>query len=165
VLHRLRLSEGLYQHFPVDDDPKLLGFYCQTLLRDRWGNYDYYCYLEDDLILHDAWLFQKMAWFTGHVGNDTVLLPNRFERSANLAYKKCYVDGDLARSATEKLQDLSDQPQLSSTVMGASVRFVRPLNPHSGCFFLNARQMQHWIQQPHFGRPRAGGAAHRLRRS
>jgi hypothetical protein len=151
VLHRLRLSEGLYQHFPVDDDPKLLGFYCQTLLRDRWGNYDYYCYLEDDLILHDPWLLQKMAWFTGHVGDDKVLLPNRFERSANLAYKKCYVDGDLARSATEKLQDLSDQPQLSSTVMGASIRFVRPLNPHSGCFFLNARQMRHWIQQPHFG--------------
>jgi hypothetical protein len=151
VLNRLRLSEGLYQHYPVDDEPTLLGFNCQTLLRDRWGNYDYYCYLEDDLIVHDPWLFQKLQWFNGHVGDDKLLLPNRFERSANLAYKKVYVDGDLAKSVTEKLQDVSDQPQLSSTVMGTSIRFVRPLNPHSGCYFLNARQMQHWLKQPHFG--------------
>jgi hypothetical protein len=151
VLKRLRVSETLYQPYPVDDDPKLLGFHCQTILRDRWGNYDYYCYLEDDLILHDPWLFQKLQWFTGHVGDDKLLLPNRFERSANLAYKKCYVDGDLAKSLTEKFQDVSDQPQLSSTVLGASTRFVRPLNPHSGCYFLNARQMQHWTKQPHFG--------------
>jgi hypothetical protein len=151
VLNRLRLSDSLYQHYPVDDDPKLLGFHCQTLLRDRWGNYDYYCYLEDDLILHDPWLFQKLQWFTGHVGDDKLLLPNRFECSANLAYKKCYLDGDLAQSVTEKFQDVSDQPQLSSTVLGMSIRFARPLNPHSGCFFLNSRQLQHWMMQPHFG--------------
>jgi hypothetical protein len=24
------------------------------------------------------------------------------------------------------------------------------LNPHSGCFFLNARQMEHWAAQRHF---------------
>jgi hypothetical protein len=151
VLNRLRLSETLYQHYPVDDDPTFLGFYCQTILRDRWGNYDYFCYLEDDLILHDPWMFQKLQWFTGHVGNDKVLLPNRFERSANLAYEKCYLDGDLSKTVTEKFQDASDHPQLSSTVLGVSIRFVRPLNPHAGCFFLNARQMQHWTKQPHFG--------------
>ena len=151
VLNRLRLGENLYQPYPVDDDPLTLGFHCQTLLRDRWGNYDYFCYLEDDLIVHDPWLFHRLQWFNGHVGDDKVLLPNRFERSANLAYKKCYVDGDLARSVTEKLQNLDEQPQLSSTVMGMSIRFVRPLNPHSGCYFLNARQMRQWIQQPYFG--------------
>jgi hypothetical protein len=27
----------------------------------------------------------------------------------------------------------------------------RTRNPHSGCFFLNARQMTHWAGQPYFG--------------
>jgi hypothetical protein len=151
VLDQLAPSENLYHHHPIDDDPMSLGFHCQKMLRDRWGNYDYYCYLEDDLILHDPWFFQKLQWFNGHVGNENVLLPNRFERSDNLAYKKCYLDGDLAEHVTEKFQDVSDQPQLSSTVMGLTVRFARPLNPHSGCYFLSAEQMQHWITQPHFG--------------
>jgi hypothetical protein len=70
-------------------------------------------------------LSKKLQWFSGQVGNDKVLLPNRFERSANLAYKKCYLDGDLAQRAAEKLQDVSDEPQLSSTVLGKSIRFVR----------------------------------------
>ncbi|HUG71293.1 MAG TPA: hypothetical protein VMM76_26315 [Pirellulaceae bacterium] len=151
VLHQLRLHEHLYHHLAIDDNPMSLGFYCQKALRDRWGNYDYYCYLEDDLILHDPWMFRKIQWFNEHVGNDKVLLPNRFELAANLAYKKCYLDGDLAKQVTDKLQDLSDEPQLYGTVVGASVRFVRPLNPHSGCYFLNAEQMQHWLTQPHFG--------------
>jgi hypothetical protein len=34
--------------------------------------------------------------------------------------------------------------------MGNQVKFVRALNPHSGCFFLSAHQMAHWARQPHF---------------
>ena len=34
--------------------------------------------------------------------------------------------------------------------MGVPVAFRRTLNPHSGCFFLNAAQMEHWARQPYF---------------
>lgn len=34
--------------------------------------------------------------------------------------------------------------------MNTPIVFRRALNPHSGCYFLNSRQMQHWIEQPYF---------------
>ncbi len=34
--------------------------------------------------------------------------------------------------------------------MGNEVDFERVDNPHAGCFFLNAKQMQRWTEQPYF---------------
>jgi hypothetical protein len=150
LLGQLPLDPSFYYHHPATTEPHLLGFECHVVLRDRWGNYDFYCYLEDDLILHDPWFFRKLNWFTGHVGQNSVLMPNRFERGQRPLALKAYVDGDLAERATARFQDVRDTPQLRSEVMGASLLFHRPLNPHSGCFFLNREQMAHWIRQPYF---------------
>ena len=151
LLDRAELPNGLYHHCSIDGDPTRLGFHCQDTLRDRWGNYDYYGYLEDDLSIADAWFFEKLRWFNEHVGDDHLLMPNRYELASGLAYDKCYLDGDLSPRVTEPFQDIADTPQLKSTVLGRPVRFIRPLNPHSGCFFLNATQMKNWIDMPHFG--------------
>ena len=150
LLEQAQLPPALAHSFSIDDDPTKLGFYGHRILRDRWGNYDYYCYLEDDLALDDPWFFEKLKWFNSYVGDGKVLLPNRFERSEQHAYKKCYLDGDLASRATAAFQDITQMPELQSTVMGRPVRFTRPLNPHSGCFFLNSSQMQRWIEKPYF---------------
>ena len=133
--------------------PTELGFECHKVLRDRWGNYDFYGYLEDDLALLDPWFFEKLRWFNSHLGNESLLLPNRYERASGLAFNKCYLDGDLAAHVTKPFQDISVKPILSSTVLGREIRFQRPLNPHSGCFFLNAEQTRTWIQQPEFAVP------------
>ncbi len=150
LLDEAMISSSLYYHVALDCSPTELGFQCQEILRDRWGNYDYYSFLEDDLAIDDAWFFEKLRWFNSHIGNDNVLLPNRFERGEDLKFKKCYIDGDLAGRVTKPFQDVSIAPSLKSTVMGKEVRFIRPLNPHSGCYFLNAKQMQAWIDQPYF---------------
>ena len=92
----------------------------------------------------------KLAWFNGHVGQDKLLLPNRFEMGSGPLVHKAYVDGDLARRATARFQNVDDCPRLQSEVLGTKVVFRRPLNPHSGCFFLNVEQMQHWAAQPYF---------------
>jgi hypothetical protein len=34
--------------------------------------------------------------------------------------------------------------------MEQNVKFQRSLNPHSGCYFLNAEQLEYWTKQPHF---------------
>jgi hypothetical protein len=137
-------------HQATDADPPFLGFECHAVLRDRLGDYDYYAYLEDDLVLHDPWLFRKLAWFNGHVGDDKLLHPNRYEAAPGYALPKLYVDGDLAPRSTAPFQDTSDSVPLAGEVMGVRVEFHRTLNPHSGCFFLNARQMAHWAAQPYF---------------
>ena len=150
LLSELCVDDSLYHHFVSDGDPLMLGFQCHTTLRDRWGNFDFYCFLEDDLIIRDPGLFTKLDWFSRHVGQDKLLQPNRFERGHADRHHKVYLDGDLRPDVTASFQDVSIEPRLGSDVFDQRVEFSRTLNPHSGCFFLNAEQMQHWINQPFF---------------
>lgn len=149
----LELPQNTYHQIDSSVNPVHLGFECHKVLRDRWGNYDYYGYLEDDLALQDPWFFEKLRWFNSHLGDESLLLPNRYERASNLAYKKCYLDGDLSAHVTKPFQDIGVKPVLKSTLLGREIQFQRPLNPHAGCFFLNAEQTRIWLQQPEFAVP------------
>ncbi len=150
VLKELPNPAGQFTHNPTNADPMLLGYECQAILRDALGKFDYYCFLEDDLILHDPWFFVKLAWFTKSVGEGKLLLPNRFEVGPNPLTDKVFLDGDLPKMITRKFQNVREASLLESQVLGMKVRFARALNPHSGCYFLNAAQMATWTKQPHF---------------
>jgi hypothetical protein len=149
VLDRLPVDSRYYSHHPTNAEPLLLGYACHSMLRERLGQYDYYCYLEDDLVLHDPWFFAKLAWFVRHTGDDKLLQPNRFEAGLNHIIPKVYVDGEVKESATAPFQNVNDGA-LAGEVLGVPVVFRRTSNPHSGCFFLNAAQMAHWAAQPYF---------------
>jgi hypothetical protein len=150
LLTQLPLPGALYTKSATEATPTLLGYECHAVLRDRLGQYDYYCYLEDDLVLHDPWFFIKLAWFTDRIGDRSLLQPNRFETSAQGLAQRLYVDGDLAPHCTAAFQDVSGREPVTAEVLGKSVTFRRTLNPHSGSFFLNAAQMEHWAGQPYF---------------
>jgi len=154
ALPETQLSPDLYEQVCVDVPPLELGFRCHRILAERGSDCDYCCYLEDDLVMQDPWWFEKLRWFNECVGQDKLLLPNRYELSADLATKKCYVDGDLAPHVVAAFQDVHDTPRLRSQVLGRALLFVRPLNPHAGCFFLNREQMRVWMAQAGFGEPR-----------
>ena len=150
LLNKLNLSKELFEHHSTNAEPLFLGFECRRALRERLGIYDYYCYLEDDLIITDPFFFTKLAWFNAHAGNRCLLQPNRFEKSFRGQYLKVYIDGDLAPHVTEKYQDVREDPKLNGRVMNAGITLLRARNPHSGCYFLNARQMEHLARQPYF---------------
>jgi hypothetical protein len=150
LLNQLSLPAHFYHHHPTEAEPLLLGFECQAVLRDCLGQYDYYCFLEDDLILHDPWFISKLSWFTKEAGDTCLLQPNRYEISTHALTCKAYIDGDLAPRATERFQNVKERSLLKSNIMGVSISFRRALNPHSGCYFLNANQMADWAKQPHF---------------
>jgi hypothetical protein len=149
ILSQVPLPSHLYTHYPTSAEPMLLGFECQAVLRDALGQYDYYCFLEDDLILHDPWFFVKLGWFNRQVGAFSLLQPNRYETSSGKVHK-VYIDGDLRPRVTAPFQNVQDKPELMGKIMEMPVCFRRALNPHSGCYFLNADQMEHWANQPHF---------------
>jgi hypothetical protein len=150
LLDQLPLPSHFYKHYPTQAEPLLLGFECQAVLQDCLGEYDYYCFLEDDLILHDAWFFIKLNWFTQQASDLSLLQPNRYEVSThNLTYKT-YIDGDLAPRVTTPFQNVNEQPEFKGKIMGMPITFRRALNPHAGCYFLNANQMAHWASQPYF---------------
>ncbi|TBR56801.1 hypothetical protein B4U84_27685 [Westiellopsis prolifica IICB1] len=150
LLDQVSLPSNFYQHHPTQAEPMLLGFECQAVLWDCLGHYDYYCFLEDDLILHDPWFFIKLSWFTQQAGDLSLLQPNRYEVSTHGLSNKAYIDGDLNPRVTARFQNVNEQPELKGKVLGMPVTFSRTLNPHSGCFFLNANQMTYWAKQPYF---------------
>lgn len=151
LLSQIPLPSGFFQHCPTEAEPKLLGFECHRVLRENLGNYDYYCYLEDDLILQDPWFFVKLNWFTSQAGSGSVLQPNRYECApGGSKVLKCYIDGDLRPEVTNRFQNIEEGRELVGRVMGQKILFRRALNPHSGCFFLNAEQMEYWSSRPYF---------------
>jgi hypothetical protein len=150
VLGDLNLPNGYFAAAPRRCKPSRLGFECQAILRDGLGKFDYYCYLEDDLVSHDPWFFRKLAAFVKHAGGDCLLQPNRYEGAHSGAPLKAYIDGELAPEATSRFQDPGGAPEVTLDFLGTPIRCRRVSNPHAGCYFLAAEQMEHWANQPHF---------------
>ena len=106
--------------------------------------------LPEHFYKHHPWFFVKLNWFTQQAGNLSVLQPNRYEVSTHTLTTKAYIDGDLAPKVTAPFQTVQEKPNINGKVMGMPITFHRALNPHSGCYFLNANQMEYWVNQPHF---------------
>jgi hypothetical protein len=150
LLDKLAVPSGWLQQHASTVEPLMLGYECHAVMRERLGSYDYYCYLEDDLLLGDPWLFRKLSWFSGRFGQGKLLQPNRYEAGSSFPVRKMYVDGDLHPRSTTPYQDVGAEPELIGEVMDTRIVFRRPINPHAGCFFLSAVQMGHWVRQPFF---------------
>jgi hypothetical protein len=150
LLADLPIPVQLYWHRSSSAEPMLLGYECQQVFRDSLGQFDYYCYLEDDLIVNDPWFFVKLAWFNRLAGDDCLLQPNRYEILNYVVGRKVYIDGDLKPELYAPFRDLDSLSEIAAEALGAPVTFRPARNPHSGCYFLNAAQMSHWASQPNF---------------
>jgi hypothetical protein len=150
LLGEIGVPAAMYRHEETAAEPMMLGFECHRVLADHLGRYDYYCYLEDDLVVQDPWFFAKLKWFTDNAGVEALLQPNRFELSVSEPVKKLYIDGHVSPEFTSAWQDIADRPQVGAQVLGLKVAFERTPNPHSGCFFLTAVQMAAWAEKPYF---------------
>ena len=155
LLDRVPLRGDAYVRQPTEVEPLWLGFACQHLLGEALGQYDYYCYLEDDLVFWDPWFFIKLHWFAERLGDENLLQPNRYTASASGVATKAYLDGDLPPRFTERFGTLEKPRTIAGSVLGVPICFDRALNPHSGCYFLNRAQMERWVRQPDFGKPDA----------
>lgn len=151
LLNQVNIPKNFYaQHNSTLENPKHLGFECQKILKDNLGKYDYYCFMEDDLIINDSLFFEKLNWFNKGTESINLLQPNRYEVSAHGRVLKSYVDGDINTRATANYQNIQEFTYLNSNFLGQQILFQRPLNPHSGCYFLSQKQMEYWVSQPHF---------------
>jgi hypothetical protein len=150
LVPHLGTPKGLYHHQPTGSEPMKLGFACHEVLRRSLGLYDWYCYLEDDLLITDSLFLTKLDWFVKQFGEETTLSPHRFERSLTEPAHKLYHDGSVRPDFTAQWQDVNDRQFLEGDVLGEKLSFERWPNPHSGCFFLNARQMETWASRPYF---------------
>ena len=150
LVGQLLVPPSFFIHETVECDPMLIGFVCRQMLKANLGRYDMYCYMEDDLLLTDPLFLRKLAWFNSLFGDETVLLPHRFETSEKEPINKLYIDGPVREDFTAQWQDVNDRRMLKTEIFGKKVSFERWPNPHSGCFFLNARQMEKWASMADF---------------
>ena len=163
----LVLPEGSFLQavLPEGGNPRHLGFFAQQVLAQQDGAYDYYCYLEDDLVVHDVEFFWKLAWFNQQFGAGKLLQPNRYEQELDSPYfQRGYIDPDgwdnpaaaeriPAMRYLEQFTDFGQAPVLELPYLGRILRFCKAKNPHAGCFFLTAEQFARYQAQPFFGVP------------
>jgi len=151
LVGELSLHKTLFYHQQTSAEPMKLGFAAHQVLKENLGKYDWYCYLEDDLLITDPLFMTKLEWFIQEYGDETTLAPHRFERSLNEPVHKLYHDGLVRPDFTSAWQDVTERQFLEHQTLGMNLRFERWPNPHSGCFFINARQMERWSSRPYFG--------------
>jgi hypothetical protein len=150
VLPLLQVAPGLFHHQPTSSAPMMLGFACHRILKANLGKYDFYAYVEDDLLVHDAMFLAKIRWFAETFGDDCVLFPHRYESDPKQPVQRLYIDGPVRPDFSANWQDVNDRRTLEGGFPGSTWMFERWPNPHSGCFFLSAAQMERWAASPHF---------------
>ena len=142
--------QPMFRHHATSADPLMLGFEGHKLLRDARGQYDYYGFVEDDIVIVDPLFLRKRRLFDQNFGPQALLQPNRYEASPTGPVHKLYVDYRLNPRVTERYQNLADTPRLELPFLGDSIGFERTPYPSAGCFFLNDEQLSILVASPHF---------------
>jgi hypothetical protein len=150
LLDRLNDEAIRFDNISTEIDPKYLGLLCHSIMKDFKGQFDYFCYMEDDIIIGDPFFFNKLKWFNMKMGNDYVLQPNRYEISDKGPIEKLYIDGSLPELCTKRYNDLSLLQDIYLEYLDTKIKFHASSNPHSGCFFLNTEQFENWSTKPYF---------------
>ncbi len=112
LVEQLQLSQGRYEHVVADIVPTHLGYACHDQMLQLASDFDWFMYLEDDLLVLDPMYLEKSRWFLELAGEDCVLQPNRFEANHRTLANKAYVDGSINSRATERFQNISEAPEL-----------------------------------------------------
>ncbi len=163
LLAELGLQEKNYRvHNSNLEDPRYLGYSCYEVLRETCGSYDWYCYLEDDIVIRDPLFFNKLEQFYEITGNARyLLLPQRYELRERPEPSKLYIDGPIWEDSATFLAALRLPDCNNEFVVPfykTNYRMVPAENPHAGCFFLKESHLRHLLEQPWYGTPMVGYA-------
>ena len=159
LLDDLGIPDNLFTRQTVElDDPLQLGFCCYDVMRNLQGSFNWYCYLEDDLVISDPLFFHKLQTFYNTAGHDGNLLqPHRYEVSSCTLPHKAYVDGPLWENNLMEIfaqaRPIAGVSELCFEWLDTSWRMVLATNPHSGCFFLMESQLEQMLRQSWCGKP------------
>jgi len=142
---------GVNQTVCEPANPRHLGFFAYRVFAKFAQDYDWFLFSEDDLLVRDPLMFDKLAWFNATFGEGRVLSPNRLEWNPKAAFLKTYVDGDISGQTFKRLtQGLPDEDLLKARPLSSELTFQRARNPHAGYFAITKTQLAHWMAQPHW---------------
>jgi hypothetical protein len=147
----LGLDAGVIETRYVDCKPPWIAFEAQRVFQERLGQYDFYCLMEDDLVIHDPAFFDKLSWFQQNFGPQSLLMPVRCEIPATGTPAKVVIDFDLEGWGYRPFRRAGQRQEIEGIWNGQRQSFCLPKNPHAGSFFLTAEQMDYWVKQPTYG--------------
>jgi hypothetical protein len=117
-------------------EPLYLGFRAQDIFVERRSDFDWFVYIEDDLVLWDALLLEKLTYFAEGAPPEAVLLPHRYELWNGV---RTYID-IVSRTEPEPHWN-----RLTMIDLGGW-RFAEFVNPHSGFYCLSRSQLELWLE-------------------
>lgn len=124
------------------EDPRQLALVARDFLVEHGSPSDFNLYLEDDLVIHDPLLPEKMLWIAEYSQHQCVLLPHRYEclRTPG-APPRLYVDGKIEQEDLEGWHRPEKGVARGRFRGWQDVSFDCPVNPHAGCFGLSRLQV------------------------
>lgn len=135
-----RLPEHLHGRVLVHErevaEPMLLGFAAQEEFVSRAETADWFLYLEDDILLEDSLVLDKLSYFSENAPRDALLLPHRYEFWRG---RRLYID--LVSKASPEICSWN---RLTMLEVGGW-KFAEFENPHCGFYALSRTQLQRWL--------------------
>lgn len=117
-------------------DPMYVEFRIQDEFMEKLDEFDWFLFIEDDIILSDSFILEKLEKFNLKFGDGrSVLFPNRYEMWEST---KRYIDLTIMNS--DKIWNGI------STVEIEGVKFAECANPHAALYCLSKHQMKIWSE-------------------
>lgn len=125
-------------HIEIDEsyagDPMFIGFEAQRVFADHVESFDWFAFIEDDIVIHDGAFLAKLRRFNQQSRDPlALLLPNRYELWQG---SKRYID--LA------MDDFLLWNKFSRIEVDGAV-LAECTNPHCGMYCLSREQMEVWM--------------------
>ena len=133
-------------HLQLDNPRRLPHAARDFLLKDAAiGSADLSLYLEDDLVIQDRFYIDKLLWFCERTNHQIVLMPHRYELSADPVMPRFFVDGPMDPSPFPNHHQPETAAAKGRFWDGQEIIFDIASNPHSGSFALSKEQRQRVI--------------------
>jgi len=121
----------------LDCNPMFVEFRAQDIFIQHHDDFEWFLFLEDDIILRDSCILDKLSFFRRNLPDVRILLrPNLYEMHNGV---KKYINIKKPRSQKEYLYNRW------SVLKIGDWEFVRFLNPHLGFYCLSKDQLKLWI--------------------
>jgi hypothetical protein len=132
---------------PGIEEYKYIPEYASRCALEEAENYDMVGYIEDDILIEDYGLLEKIKYFENPTDGNYVFMPHRCEVIPNKG--DVILSGDPDGGRPDLFWDTGETIEFSW--LNDKVKFYRATNPHSGCYFLTKRQakkvLRYWQER------------------
>lgn len=119
-----------------EKDYKKIPGEASRMALESYADFDMVCYMEDDISIEDRLFFHKIRWLVSFAGDNYAFVPHRCERIRSRG--DVVLSGDPDGGREDLFWATNEQIEIGWPT--GNVKFIRAVNPHSGCYFLTKRQ-------------------------